>query len=64
MTPLTVTELKDKLLQQCDETTILELLQISAEDLLEAFSERVEARYDYLVTQVGEEESSDEVDEV
>ena len=49
---VTVTELQEKLLSQYDTVDILELLDISAEDLVEAFKERLEDRYDYLVKEL------------
>jgi hypothetical protein len=42
---LTIEELKEKLLQQYDADILLELLDLSAEDLLERFTDRVEENY-------------------
>lgn len=44
---LTFADIVDRL-QKYDEITILELLDISAEDLLKAFPEKIEERYEIL----------------
>jgi hypothetical protein len=48
--PLTLCELKNKLAETYDETTILEILEINSYDLVEMFLDRIENRYDKLVT--------------
>lgn len=45
---LTIEEIKTILKEQYDEILILELLGINAEDLVEAFTEQIENRYDQL----------------
>lgn len=45
-------ELKDHLLQQSNEVEILELLDVSAEDLVEAFSDRVAEKHAFLVREL------------
>lgn len=45
---LTIPELKEKLIQQFDEVTLLDLLEISSEDLVNAFVEKIEDKYDAL----------------
>jgi hypothetical protein len=45
---LTLEELMDRLLTQMDPDDILDLLQISTEDLLDKFSDRIEERYEEL----------------
>lgn len=45
---LTLTELKERISSHCDEIYILELLEINAEDLVERFSDEIEARFEYL----------------
>jgi hypothetical protein len=45
---LTLEELMDRLLTEYDPDDILDLLQISTEDLLDKFSHRVEERYEEL----------------
>lgn len=44
---LTFADLVDRL-QQYDEVTLLELLDISAEDLVKAFPDKIEERYEIL----------------
>ena len=44
---LTVNELKERL-SRYDEVIILELLEITSEDILDRFSDLLEDKYDYL----------------
>ena len=44
---LTLQEILSKLADQYDEVTLLELLNITSYDLVEAFYDRVEERYEY-----------------
>ena len=44
---LTLQEITKKLAEQYDEITLLEILNIDSFDLVEAFFDRVEERYDY-----------------
>lgn len=44
-------------LKEYDELTVLELLEISAEDIVERFSDKIEERFDYLEEQVSEAET-------
>lgn len=46
---LTLTELKEKIAEQYDEITILELLEINSFDLVEAFSDKLEEKYDKII---------------
>jgi hypothetical protein len=48
MIELTIEELKDRL-KRYDEVTLLELLDISAEDIIERFADVIEDRYDLLI---------------
>ena len=41
---LTLEELKEKLLEECDPDEIVEQLDLSTEDLLEAFTDRLEEK--------------------
>ena len=43
---ITLQELKDKLMQ-LDEVTLMELLEISSEDLVNRFSDYIENNYEY-----------------
>lgn len=45
-------ELKEKLAEQHDQTAICELLEITPEELVEAFSERIEARFTQLIKEI------------
>ena len=44
---LTLQEIKEKLAEEYDEITLLEVLNINSYDLVVAFFERIEERYDY-----------------
>lgn len=45
---MTVEEIKKKLADWIDETTILEILEINSHDLVEAFEDRIIEKQDYL----------------
>lgn len=49
----TFTELSEYL-KSLDEVTLMELLEISSEDLVDRFSDIIETKYDYLLTQIEE----------
>jgi hypothetical protein len=44
----TVEELKEKITQEYDEVTILEILDIKANELVEAFHDKIVERFDQL----------------
>ena len=46
---LTLQELKDRISHECDEITILELLEIDGEMLVERFEDEIQNRYDKLL---------------
>lgn len=46
---LTLEELKERLIERVDEVTLLELLNVTSEDLVEAFSDEIENNYDKLI---------------
>ena len=46
---LTLSELKDRIAHECDEVTILELLEIDGEMLVERFEDVIEDKYTTLV---------------
>lgn len=46
--PLTIQELKEKLLVACDETSILEVLDIRIDEILDRFEDRLEERLEDL----------------
>jgi hypothetical protein len=52
---LTLYDLKERL-KQLDEITLMEELEISSEDLLERFEDRIELKYERLAKEFGEEE--------
>ena len=43
---LTIKELKEKIALEMDELEILEVLEITSSDLVDAFSDRIEERYE------------------
>jgi hypothetical protein len=49
---LTLQEIKEKLAEEYDEITLLEVLNINSYDLVDAFFERIEERYDYFNKQL------------
>jgi len=55
MFPLTLVELRERL-KSLDEITLLELLNISSEDLVKAFADYIEENFENLITEVDWEE--------
>lgn len=53
---LTIQELKEKLSAYYDEVSLLELLNIHSDELLDRFEDRVEQHYDRLIEEFEEEE--------
>ena len=53
---LTLQEILSKLADQYDEVTLLELLNITSYDLVEAFYDRIEDRYEYFNKELSDEE--------
>jgi hypothetical protein len=51
---LTLADVCDRLKQQ-DEISILEVLEITAEELVDRFSDKVEDKYDYLASDLEDE---------
>lgn len=49
---LTHNELKEKIIEQVDEVDLLDLLNITTEDLVAAFSDRVEDNVEYIIEQL------------
>ena len=56
---LTLVELKEELAKTCDEISLLEILEINSYDLVEAFSDRIEDKYDELVSEFEPDGTSD-----
>lgn len=53
--PTTLEELKEHLVS-VDEITLLEMFQISSEDIVERFEDKIEEKYDALIEEYGNEE--------
>lgn len=54
---VTLTELKERLAEQVDEITLLEVLNIKADDIVEAFQDRIEERMEQLTKEYFEGEN-------
>ena len=50
--PLTLEELKEKLAEQLDEVTLLEILGITSYDLVERFEDLIEDKFDKLEKEI------------
>lgn len=61
MYSLTLQELQDRL-KRFDEITLLELLDVTSEELVEAFIDRIEDNFDRLLNEV-EYDGEEELDE-
>lgn len=57
--PLTFVDLKDRL-KKVDEISLLELLDISSEDLVDRFEDFIELRFEKLSSELQDEEDEDE----
>jgi len=53
---VTLEELKEKLKARVDEITLLEILEISSEELVDRFEDFIENKFDKLVAEVGGED--------
>lgn len=53
---VTLPELKQRLAAKFDEVTLLELLNIRAEEIVEAFSDRIEENQDVLSKELGDDD--------
>ena len=60
---LTLEELKEKLKRE-DEVTLLEMLNINAEDILERFEDFLEERYDQIISDYENEDTDSEADDL
>ena len=56
---LTILDLFDKL-KRLDEISLLEILNITAEDLVDRFEDRIEAMFDQLVDEIDDTEEEEE----
>jgi hypothetical protein len=57
---LTLEELKEKIMVNADELTVLELLNISTKDLLEAFERRLIRDFDEIAEEFKDEDDNDD----
>lgn len=57
--PLTLTELKELLIKE-DEVSLLEVLDISSEDLVDRFEDLIEKKFDDLAQEYQDYETTDE----
>jgi len=53
---LTLQEITKKLAEQYDEVTLLEILNINSYDLVEAFFDRIEDKYEYFNNELSTDE--------
>jgi predicted methyltransferase len=51
---LTLEELKTKLVERFDEVLLCDILEITTEDLVKAFPEKIEDKYDILADELDE----------
>lgn len=58
--PLTINELSEKLATVYDEVSLLELLDINSFDIVNAFQDRIENRYEELCKEFDEEETTED----
>jgi hypothetical protein len=58
---ITLTELQEKIIEQVSEVDLIDLLGLTTEDLVYAFQDKIEDRYDKLVSELelGDSTSSD-----
>ena len=52
---LTLNDIRDKL-KQIDEVSVLEILDIHSDELVNRFPDKIEERYEYLQEELGEED--------
>ena len=57
---VTFLELKQRLIEQTDPDILVELLDLSSEDIAEAFSDNIEERFDKLMEQYFSESECDD----
>jgi|GEM_PF-2373647 len=59
--PLTITEIYEKL-KKLDEITLLEVLDITSEDLVERFQDFIEDKYEDFQEDFDEDEDNDDIE--
>lgn len=57
--PLTIRDLIERL-KQLDEVTLVEILDIRSEDIVDRFEDLIEYRYDEILAQVGDDFEEEE----
>ena len=57
---VTLSELKQRLADELDEVTLLEVLDIKADEIVERFDDKIEAKFNKLVRDLDWEEQVDE----
>jgi len=58
--PLSIEEVKEKLRKLCDETTVLEILNLTIEDILERFPDAILKRYSFIASELEVSEDLDD----
>jgi hypothetical protein len=56
---LTLSELKDRIIAQVDPDTLIELLDLRIDDLVDAFPDQIEENYDKLIEVLQDEEDDE-----
>jgi len=54
---LTLNELKERLAQEYDEVTLIDILGVTSEEIVEAFEDRILAKYNELEREVTDNET-------
>ena len=49
---LTLSELKEKIVEQVDEVDLIDLLGLTTEDLVNAFEDKIEDKYDNILAEL------------
>jgi len=52
---LTHEELKERLAREVDEVTLLDILEVNSEELVEAFDDKIELKREQLLVLIGED---------
>lgn len=50
--PITLVELEEKLIEQIDEIDLIDLLGLTTEDIVYAFRDKIEEKYNKLIKEV------------
>jgi len=58
---LTLNELKERLAQEYDEVTLIDILGVTSEEIVEAFEDRILAKYNELEREVSDNGVSDKI---